>query len=146
MSDYPHERCLSIIPFFKGEDQSRRRKFQQTFPQKVILCTAIILMKCEKECKTFDCHVTVVVGGRRRGPRCSVVRVHNYLNSTLKNTKTTTWTTETVLSGTDTKQKTTTHNSKAKPGGLSMVLNQRQRLPAASDWEPYQAKHIEIQT
>jgi hypothetical protein len=30
-------------------------------------------------------------------------------------------------------------------GYLSMVLNQRQRLPAASEWEPYQAKHIEIQ-
>ena len=30
-------------------------------------------------------------------------------------------------------------------GYLSMVLNQRQRLTAASDWEPYQAKHIEIQ-
>ena len=26
-----------------------------------------------------------------------------------------------------------------------MILNQRQRLTAASDWEPYQAKHIEIQ-
>ena len=26
-----------------------------------------------------------------------------------------------------------------------MVLNQRQRLPAAADWEPYQAKHIEIE-
>ena len=30
-------------------------------------------------------------------------------------------------------------------GYLSMVLNQRQQLTAASDWEPYQAKHIEIQ-
>ena len=29
-------------------------------------------------------------------------------------------------------------------GYLGMVLNQRQRLTAASDWEPYQAKHIEI--
>ena len=33
-----------------------------------------------------------------------------------------------------------------KTGYLSMVLNQKQRLTAASDWEPYQAKHIEIQT
>ena len=26
-----------------------------------------------------------------------------------------------------------------------MVVNQRQRLTAASDWEPYQVKHIEVQ-
>jgi hypothetical protein len=34
-------------------------------------------------------------------------------------------------------------NKSGKTGYLSMVLNQRQQLTAASDWEPYQAKHIE---
>ena len=33
----------------------------------------------------------------------------------------------------------TTHSGKT--GCLSMVLNQTQRATAASDWEPYQAKH-----
>ena len=88
-------------------------------------------------------NVTIVVGVRSRGPRWSVVHVHNYFNRTLKKTTTQTNETENVLSGTDTKQKTTIHNSRSKPGSLSMVLNQRQRLTAASDWEPYQAKHIE---
>ena len=36
------------------------------------------------------------------------------------------------------KQLPTTHSGKT--GCLSMVLNQRQRLTDASDWEPYQAK------
>ena len=31
-------------------------------------------------------------------------------------------------------------NRSGNTGYLSMVLNQRQRLAAASDWEPYQAK------
>ena len=56
-------------------------------------------------------------------------------------------TNETVLSGADThRQKTTTHKHQVGTGYLSMVLKQRQRLTAASDWEPYQAKQIEIQT
>ena len=42
-------------------------------------------------------------------------------------------------------QKTTTHKHQVGTGYLSMVLNQRQRLTAASDWEPYQAKHVEIE-
>ena len=50
---------------------------------------------------------------------------------------------ETVLYGKHRKQLPTKHSGKT--GCLSMVLNQRQRSTAASDWEPYQAKHIEIQ-
>jgi hypothetical protein len=47
---------------------------------------------------------------------------------------------ETVLYGKHRhrKQLPTTHSGKT--GCLSIVLNQRQRLTAASDWEPYQAK------
>ena len=47
---------------------------------------------------------------------------------------------QTVLSDEDTQQKTITHNSRVKTGYLSMVLNQGQRLTAASDWEPDQGK------
>ena len=52
---------------------------------------------------------------------------------------------ETVLSGAEAqnrKQLPTTHSGKT--GCISMVLNQRQRLTAAPDWEPYQVKHLEI--
>jgi hypothetical protein len=52
---------------------------------------------------------------------------------------------KTVPSGAETqnrKQLPTNHSGKT--GCLSMVLNQRQRLTTASDWEPYQAKHIEL--
>ena len=41
--------------------------------------------------------------------------------------------TETVLSGADTKQKTTTHKTHVGKSYLSMVLNQRQRQTAVPD-------------
>ena len=91
--------------------------------------------------------VTIVVGERRRGPRCNVVRVHDLLIPLNTRTKITKMerTKQSCLEQRQ-RQKTTTHNSRAKPGCLSMVLNQRQWLTAATDWEPYQAKRIEIQT
>ena len=46
---------------------------------------------------------------------------------------------------TNTHGKIITHKTQVGKGYLSMVLNQRQRLTAASDWEPYLAKHIEIE-
>ena len=46
------------------------------------------------------------------------------------------------LSGEDTKPKIITHKTQVGKGYLSMILNQRQQTTPASDWEPYQAKHI----
>ena len=85
-------------------------------------------------------------GVREIGPICSVWSVHNVtLFARTLNYKISKWknaTNETVPCGTNTDmEQTITHNSKVKPGYLSMVLNQGQRLTAASDWEPYQAKH-----
>jgi hypothetical protein len=54
--------------------------------------------------------------------------------------------TETVLSGAERHRKTQNRkqlptNHSGKTGCLSMVINQRQQLTAATDWEPCQAKH-----
>ena len=50
-----------------------------------------------------------------------------------------------VLSGTEYKTENNYPQTQVGTGYLSMVLNQRQGLTAASDWEPYQAKHKEMQ-
>ena len=68
----------------------------------------VLLEREKREC-ICNIFVTVVVGGRRRGPRCSVVHVHDLLitlNTRTKKNKHTkkeqNGTNETVLSGTET--------------------------------------------
>ena len=61
---------------------------------------------------------------------------HWTLNKTIKRQNEQSWTVKQ-----NTEQKISTHHSKVKPGYLSMVLDQGQRLTAAADWEPYQARH-----
>ena len=82
---------------------------------------------------------------RIRGPICGVVSVHGSFN-----TKMYTWTTEyknnkrgmnktqncTVWWKTQTRKQTPT-NTQWNPGYLRMILNQRQLMTPASDWEPY---------
>ena len=72
----------------------------------------------------------------------SVVSVHvNLLTEHTKQNNEVNGRNETVLQG-DINRKQPPTNKSGKTGYLSMVLNQRQRLTSASDWEPYQAKHI----
>ena len=76
-------------------------------------------------------------GEEDQGAAWYVFMVNLIMKLNTRTKKTTTWT---VLSDVDTqRQKTTTHTHSGKTGYLSMVLNQRQRMPAASDWEPYEA-------
>jgi hypothetical protein len=51
----------------------------------------------------------------------------------------------TVLSGTDTKQKTRSHKTQKENDNIYVIPNQRQRKTVASDWEPQTAKTKEIE-
>jgi hypothetical protein len=66
-----------------------------------------------------------LVGGRKSGPKRSMVSVHDSFYS--KNTNKITKRKLTVLSGTDTEQKTRSHKTQIENYNIYMIPNQRQQ-------------------